>query len=228
MGVSMKKTVAIILGLLSINAMADLVEKNPTILYVGDSHSYGKLGTTIEKNLSTISNHVIMESSCGSTPSTWLGKSGYAQTVCGFWKKDGADETRSVKHNTPKFSEEINSYRPDVVVIQLGTNIAAGEKPANYKASIEEMMNLVSTANSKCIWIGPPDANSKIVTKEKLKVTNDLLIELSKAHNCSYIDSMKITSFPKDSKEGIHYPPSLSAKWGEDVSKQLLEILKNN
>ena len=207
-------------------SFAGSITTNPTILYIGDSHSYGKLGTTIEKNLSSISSHVIMESSCGSSAYTWLGKSGYEKTVCGFWKKDGADEIRSVEHQTPKFSDEIVKYQPKVNIIQLGTNMAAASKPLNSKDSINQLMKEASANNATCIWVGPPDASSKVVTKEKLKIVNDLLKELTAANGCHYIDSLELTVFPKDNKEGIHYPPKASAEWGEKVSAKILTILE--
>lgn len=219
----MKNTIFFCLSLLTLGAAQAAL--NPTILYVGDSHSYGKLGTTIEKNLSTISERVIMESSCGATPTTWLGTNKYEKTVCGFWKKDGNEEIRSTKeHQTPKFGDELAKYRPDIVIVQLGTNIAVNAPKAATK-SIVTMMKAIADEGSKCIWIGPPDANSKVVTRARLKETNDLLIELSKANNCQYIDSLKLTSFPAANKEGIHYPNSLSAEWGEKVSKLLLGII---
>ena len=203
-------------------------ETKPTILFVGDSHSFGSFGKVIDKNLSTISDNVIMESSCGSSPVNWLAQGGYKKTVCGFWKKDANEEIRSEKaHRTPKFSEELATYHPEVTIVQLGTNIASDNDPLNYSRSIELMMTQMKSENSKCIWIGPPDANSKEVTKNKLKIVNDLLIKLTKKHHCYYIDSLLITEFPLTSKEGIHYPPKLSAEWGEKVSTQILEIIKS-
>lgn len=217
------------LGLFSFSlANASEVTTNPTILYVGDSHSYGKLGTVIEKNLSKISDHVIMESSCGSTASTWLGKSVFYKTICGFWKKDGSEEIRSKNHQVPKFSLEIEKYQPQVIIVQLGTNMAASEKPANSTSSIVEMMKKINEANALCIWIGPPDANSKIVTKEKLTIVNDLIKDLASKNNCEYIDSLALTKFPANTPEGIHYPADLSAKWGEKVSSLVLDILKKD
>lgn len=217
----MKITLLTILSLISTAALSAV---NPTILYVGDSHSYGKLGVTIEKNLSTISDRIILEANCGATPSTWLGNNKFEKTVCGFWKKDGSAEVRSQEHQTPKFSDELAKYRPDVTIVQLGTNIAVNA-PKSATKSIVAMMNAIEREGSKCIWIGPPDANSKVVTRERLKETNVLLSELAKVHKCSYIDSLKLTSFPAKNKEGIHYPPSLSAEWGEKVSLELLKIL---
>ena len=86
-------------------------------------------------------------------------------------------------------------------------------------------MKAIKEENSECIWIGPPDANSKSVPREKLKETNDLLIKLAAKNNCHYIDSLVLTKFPSSSKEGIHYPSGLSAEWGEKVSIQLLKII---
>jgi len=210
--------------IMTLSAHAELT--NPTILYIGDSHSYGKLGTTVESQLSTISDHVIMESSCGSSAYTWLGKTGYEKTVCGFWKKDGSDEIRTTEHQTPKFSDEVAKYNPGVIIIQLGTNMAAAEKPLNSKGSIDQLMKEAKASGAECIWIGPPDANSKVVTKEKLGVVNNLIKDLADANGCTFIDSLQLTEFPKDSKEGIHYPPSLSKLWGEKVAAIILNELK--
>lgn len=219
----MKTTLLALIILVTSTTMAAV---NPTILYVGDSHSYGKLGTTIDKNLSSVSDRIVLEASCGATPSTWLGNNKFEKTVCGFWKKDGKNEVRSVEHQTPKFADELAKYRPDVTIVQLGTNIAVNA-PKNATKSIVAMMTAISNEGSKCIWIGPPDANSKVVTRARLKETNLLLSELAKKNNCDYIDSLKFTSFPAKNKEGIHYPPSLSAEWGEKVSVELLRLIKN-
>jgi hypothetical protein len=197
----------------------------PDILYIGDSHSFGQFGKVMDETLSQVSEHLVIESSCGSTPSTWLGTNTYQKTVCGFWKKDGLEELRTKVHSTPNFIEEIENYRPDIVIVQLGTNIAAFENPLGQTKSIDKMMKTIINKNITCYWIGPPDANSPIVTKKKLIITNDLLKKLAKNNNCTFIDSLRLTSFPLNYKEGIHYPSNLSRTWGEKVSKILLKLL---
>lgn len=220
----MKKLFFVAAAFICLNTHAALT--NPVILYIGDSHSYGKFGTTIEANLAVISERVVMESSCGSSAYTWLGKTGYQKTVCGFWKKDGKEEIRTTEHQTPKFSDELSKYNPQVVIIQLGTNMAAAEKPLNSRGSIDQLMKETKAHGSECIWIGPPDANSKVVTKEKLQITNNLIKELADLNGCFFIDSLQLTTFPKENKEGIHYPPSLSKEWGEKASAIILNELK--
>lgn len=222
--VSMKKSVIAIV--LSLSSVALMSAENPVILYVGDSHSYGKLGGTVEKNLSGVSSKVVMHASCGATPNTWLGTLKYEKTVCGYWMKEGETEVRLKEHQTPKFKDELARLRPDVTIIQLGTNIAASSKPQNAQASIEVMMKAVSTEGSKCIWVGPPDANSKVVTRAKVIEVNKMISDLASKNGCQYIDSLKLTKFPANNSEGIHYPPSLSTDWGVKVSAEVLKILK--
>ncbi len=205
---------------------AGLLDRNPTILLIGDSHSNGLFGSTMEKNLKTISSRVIIQSSCGSSASTWLGKSGNEKTVCGFWKKDGKDEFRSASFKNPKLSEELVVYKPDLTIVQLGTNMAAMDKPERAQSSIEEVLKLIKDSGSDCLWIGPPDANSKVVTKEKLKIMNALLMESTKKFQCHYIDSLKITQFKKGDAMGVHFLKADYEKWANDVSRITLEIFR--
>ncbi len=217
----------LIICLATLYSQVILAANSKTILYLGDSHSDGRFGATIDKNLSSVSDHVIMEASCGSTPLTWLGNNKFEKTICGFWKKDGDNETRTKEHLVPRLSDELAIYHPEITIIQLGTNIAAGEKPKNYSSSIVTMMKMIKENDSRCIWLGPPDALSKIVTKAKLQETNELLTNLASQNNCYYIDNLKLTKFPVESKEGIHYPPNLAAQWGELAAKEILKIISS-
>lgn len=186
------------------------------ILYVGDSHSYGPFGQEMGQFLEGKSNRAVLYASCGASSSTWLGNKGNEKTVCGFWSKDGKEETRSTKFKTPRFKTLVEEIRPDLTVIQLGTNMAVSNPKAAMK-SIEEMLMLVKNSGSKCIWIGPPDSNSKVVSDANVKEINNILFSLTKKYNCSYIDSLRLTNYPSHVKEGIHYPNKDSKEWAKKV-----------
>ncbi len=224
----MKKTIYLTLFfLISLNLKAELSLKNPRIMFAGDSHSYGKMGSTLESELSKISTDRSFMSSCGSSAATWLKKSGNEKTVCGFWKKEGSVELRQTQFNNPRLEDEIDRFKPDVLIVQLGTNMAASKNPSNSRESIVELLNVMTKNNLVCIWIGPPDANSAIVTDKKLEIVNQILIEETLKKGCHYIDSLKLTSFPIKNTEGIHYPNSLSTEWGLNLNSKILEILKS-
>lgn len=188
------------------------------ILYVGDSHSYGTFGTEMASFLESKSKRAVLYASCGASTSTWLGNKGNEKTVCGFWSKDGDKEIRSNKFKTPRFRDLLEEIRPDLTVVQLGTNMAVSNPKAALK-SIEEMLTIIKSNGSKCLWIGPPDANSKIVSDANIKEINNLLLTLTKKYNCSYIESLKLTTYPSHVKEGIHYPNNDSKEWARKVIK---------
>lgn len=198
------------------------------ILYVGDSHSYGEFGKVMAETLNLLSDEYVLYASCGSSPATWISDGKYAQTVCGFWQKSKTQDLRFNKHKTPRFGEEILKLKPSIVIIQLGTNIAAMSIPQSSEQAIREMMRISIENGARCLWIGPPDAHSKVVTDEKLKITNELIKNIAQSSGCSYVDSLLMTHFPKESREGIHYPPSASREWGEKVSQQLKSLIMQN
>ena len=207
--------------LISVVAHAEI--EKPTILYIGDSHSYGNLGIALEEYLTSISKRTIMMASCGSSAKTWLGLSGNQKTVCGFWKKDGKEEVRTKEFNNPKLADELAKNKPSLTIVQLGTNLAVEKNPLIHAESVRKVMELISSKQSSCLWIGPPDANSKVVTRDNLKIVNIMLRSLAEENNCSYIDSLELTQFPETSKEGIHYPSTLYKKWAENIVLKLFE-----
>lgn len=188
------------------------------ILYIGDSHSYGAFGSEMASFLESKSKRAVFYASCGASASTWLGNQGNEKTVCGFWSKDGDKEIRSNKFKTPRFKNLVEEIRPDLTVVQLGTNMAVSNPRAALK-SIEEVLRIIKSSASKCLWIGPPDANSKVVSDANIKEINKLLLKLTKKYNCSYIESFKLTNYPTHIKEGIHYPNKDSEDWAKKVIK---------
>ena len=125
-------------------------------------------------------------------------------------------------HNTPKIQEELQNLHPKVTIVQLGTNIAAGSHPLNQEASVREMMQEIRAAGSQCIWIGPPDANSTVVTRDKLKITSEMIQTEASAQDCLYVDTLGFTHFPEVPGDGIHPSPTLAATWAQLILQKML------
>ncbi len=192
------------------------------VLFIGDSIAYGRFGKTIDASLRATGAVVTTEASCGTTPSSWLDGKGRVTTPCGFWKKAQASEERVTVHLTPKIGEELQTLHPGLTVIQLGTNIAAGRNPLLQQPDVARMMQEVRAAGSQCIWIGPPDASSPVVTREKLRLTNEMIRTEAARQGCFFIDSLSFTHFPDGlGGDGIHPSPELSAEWG---SREAAEV----
>lgn len=198
-------------------------------LFIGDSHSYGAFGKTVDGYLRTISTNVTSIASCGSSPSNWMRtKDNYQKTVCGYWRKDSASkETRVKDHNINPFPEEFKAINPDLTVIALGTNILSS--PANIqreKAAAEKMLIQISQTNSQCIWVGPPDAD-KQPFKKNLAAGVAELRSLAEKYNCLFIDSSQMTAYKEGSSDGIHYGNNEARAWGDRVTADIKKRLKS-
>lgn len=198
------------------------------VLFIGDSHSYGAFGKSMDSYLRTISSDVTSISSCGSSPSNWMRtQAEYQKTVCGYWRKDGAGKEIRVKdHNINPFPEELKNIKPDLTVIALGTNILAS--PANIqreKAAAEKMLIQVAQSGSQCVWVGPPDAD-KQPFKKNLSAGVAELRTLAEKYHCLFIDSSQMTHYKEGTSDGIHYGNSEARAWGESVTAELKLRLK--
>ena len=153
-------------------------EKNyQSILFVGDSHSYGPFGTVVDQALREQSEKVVSIASCGASASTWLEKSNnFKSTNCGYWKKtDVQKEIRTQSHQLNSLNSELTSVRPQVTVIALGTNMLGDVNGFRSELkAVEKLISQVQQSGSRCIWIGPPDL-SKNPFKQNL---NTLLLSM--------------------------------------------------
>ncbi|GIL18481.1 MAG: hypothetical protein BroJett040_22320 [Oligoflexia bacterium] len=193
------------------------------ILFIGDSHSYGRYGEVLDKYFRSKANQVTSISVCGSSPSTWITtENNLKATNCGYWKKTAPDkEIRAKSHQLSSFSSEMKSLNPNVVVISLGTNFMGSSKGfLAEKKHIESMLKLAQQTNTNCIWIGPPDLG-KSQYKTNLAAGVEEIKKLVESYKCSFIDSSQLTKYPSGKSDGIHYAPSESAEWGKAVQKEI-------
>ncbi len=108
----------------------DIRAAKPSILFIGDSLSAGPFGEAVQQHL--VQQYGVLNvaayASCGSSPEHWLeGEPGF-YTRCGFrvaapgqppFYTDGSTRVRKL---TPKLETLVKRHRPQVVIVQLGTN----------------------------------------------------------------------------------------------------------
>ncbi len=200
------------------------------ILYIGDSHSSGQFGQSMYEKLSSIAPTTLM-SSCGSTPKSWFGTKQYQRTICGFWHKDATTDTKSKNLQTPHFLKLLETHKPKLTIIQLGTNMAAFENPSIFTESIRNIMQATEQSGSACIWIGAPSAKSKRVSKKNIEATDAMLAKLAEENSCYFIKSSDITVYPNSKNnskkyDGIHYPSPEAKLWAENVMTRMDSIFR--
>lgn len=214
--------------LYSSNKNRNSKSNNIRVLYLGDSLSYGAFGKQIERGLKTFGLDVYLSVTGGGSPYYWLSSHPSVSSTIGYWEKTPRHEIRKkyIKR-VPKIDELIKKYKPQIVVIQAGTNLYASlrSKRRSHRHNVKEVSSLVnelcktvSKYNVLCYWILPPDSHPKKYP-ESLQKEMANIIKRSANKYGSFFDSRQYTqytaSYPKF--DGIHYGPQEASKWARQV-----------
>ena len=119
---------------ISSNPAPDKPQTNK-ILFIGDSHAVGLFGKELFNRLQ--SKYPLSElyfyAVCGSSPSWWLNGT---ETQCGYWQLDTkGHEIKTIQIDTPDLKELIQTIRPNLILIEQGTNLIR-LKPVDVKQQV--------------------------------------------------------------------------------------------
>ncbi len=205
------------------------------VLLVGDSLTVGKFGEVLRNYLVTTygADNVAVFASCGSSPENWLGSEPTFVTPCGYREQT---PRRSVvvdaktHFRTPKLEDLIATYRPTILLVQLGTNwmdkLALGN-PAKEDEMRSYLDRFIKVARSRpgtvrrIIWITPPD--SAHYSARVQRVAANLIKSGSDRDHFEIIDSKPMTNYVvgKTGGDGVHYNAEASTLWANRVINRL-------
>jgi hypothetical protein len=195
------------------------------VLIVGDSLGLCGFGKTLDTKLrkSPSVSAVYTYLACGTVPISWLktGPLARAHTACGYWSIEGKSgeppaefrdtygmqhAKRPDSHVVPKIETLLEEHKPDILVIQNGTNLLSlfsdGKTilPSRHDSQIRAYLNpllrfLADKAPTvkKIYWVGPPVSGR--VTPE----VQDFLLQRIASYDCPFlnvIDSRSLIKFP--------------------------------
>jgi len=208
------------------------------VLYVGDSQGLGYFGDNLYRWLSdkhdpkTGANLTVWTYwTCGSDVMSWLAG---GRTVCGIRACNGAGECArdhgphdgpAVVHYRP-LKDYLTDIHPRLTIISLGTNFLTAHEFRYhaawdyYLSRAQTMIKQVRAANSRCIWIGPPQPALKTRTAAEYTDFMAALREQVEADGCTFIDSGPLSDrryvLARDS-EGTHYTGEGEKQWSVGV-----------
>jgi hypothetical protein len=203
------------------------------VLYLGDSMSMGAFGKTLDQELRNAGLEVYTSVTGGATPYYWLSDYSPVSSTIGHWRRT-PDENRkfSSYKRVPKVESLIESYNPDMVIVQTGTNMyatlrskrrseEANEKEVSYV--YKKMCERVTQDGRRCFWITPPSAHEKRYPKELQQKMRDIMVKITKPYGDIY-DSYATTDYtdPFPQTDGIHYGPDKARAWAKDVAKEFI------
>ncbi|MFZ9932395.1 MAG: SGNH/GDSL hydrolase family protein [Chthoniobacterales bacterium] len=213
------------------------------VLLVGDSLTVGGFGDAMQSFLLRKygKNGVAIFASCGSSPEDWL--SGTFVTNCGYRQTTPKDQILLEYQNgrrpravrTPKLRSLLAHYRPEVVIVQQGTNwmdaLAATGRPeaSRYRRIIADFVRELRRGNPTVaiFWVMPP-ASSKYPSRVHADV-DSWINEASRTMGFYTINSRGITGAYRDGRtggDGVHYGDAAGAAWARGVQTKLTQALK--
>lgn len=215
------------------------------VLYIGDSLSVGAFGDALQASLIAGGDgreRVAIYASCGSSVQHWLSSEPVHVTPCGYRETTASTRIFEDFHNgikprpveTPKIEKLLRKHRPDIVIIQLGTNhFDTLEKsgmtglPKQEEIFEEFVRNIVKTTGNlkQVIWILPPDS-SRFGSSIQTAISKTIR-RVAERHNFTTIDSRRMTRYVngKTGGDGVHYSSEPARQWAAQVITEINRIL---
>jgi hypothetical protein len=201
----------------------------PRILVIGDSHTAGGFGRALDQELWDAGVPAEVHALPGATANWFFTGENHGNGAAFHHDIETGKVTRPTHQAAPKLPELLLKVHPAFTVVALGSNFEWLDKTP-LTAEIARVMKAVREADSKCIWIGPPDMNT---VPESLRIRfYRILSETAAAESCSVIDSFKILgkhpscTGAKGPCDPIHWDgyPARAKAWGHEVGQQILRI----
>ena len=202
-----------------------LITADSRVLHIGDSHTCGVYGKTIDGLMRETGAAVRTCGVAGSSPSWWLngtiGKSGYySRDEKG--KVDQPADWRTPRQ-TPSLSGLIEEYKPNVIVFSLGANLAYSGAEA-IKKQVQAVCDLAKHAGCKIVWVGPPEPRDGVGGSENYGRLYQNLKSAVEQYG-SFVDSRNYTEYPASGGDGLHYSGNAGGKiaktWADKVFSQI-------
>lgn len=214
-------------GMFSSDNNIGKIDDKSVVLHIGDSHTVGIYGKEMDNLLRKTGAKVTTVGSAGSSPSWWLNNK---ETKSGFYMKDqdgNVDSPANWKapHVTPKLTDLIEKYHPNVIIFSLGANLVH-ENAEVIENQVKMVAKIAKKNNTKIIWVGPPNGRSDKKPKEVQDFLYEHIQKVANEYGAEFIDSRPYTSYPDNLKgDGVHFGGEEGGKiarnWANSVFNQI-------
>jgi hypothetical protein len=193
-----------------------------TILFIGDSHSVGPFGWTLDQLLRDKGHHVATYASCGSIGKWWF--SGQ-KTPCGFFSRDlNGNKTQLKQAPTPLISNLLSDIKPEWVIMEFGGNYVKTPSDEFVIQDIQKLVTTVKSSGAKCLWVTNPDTRTYRTEIPRLIS----LIKKAVSDSCPVFESHLVTRYPETGGDGVHYWNTLGTpiakEWAAKVFTKFKEL----
>lgn len=220
-------------------------------LIIGDSLGLCGFGKRLDQRLRESAHfrkvHTYM--ACGTVPLSWIQMDGYrnARTVCGFWSIEGEGKAvknqqdtygmskgyRPAAHSVPKMEDLLSRLKPQVLVVQLGTNLHGifsdnttvvperhGPILKRYITPFLERLAVPDGSLRKVYWVCPPKSGRMSAAVQDFIFAT---VKREAGSMATVIDSRELIQYPYAgmSADKEHFFGADMTKWADAVYERI-------
>lgn len=191
-----------------------------TVLFIGDSHSVGPFGWAFDQHLRDAGHEVATFASCGSIPKWWTNGQ---QTTCGYFERDlNGNRVQLDRAATPLINNLLDTIKPDVVLMEFGTNYVTTPDDKFVVRDIQNFIALIKSSGSSCFFITHPD--SRKFHNQISRIAD--LIKTAVGNDCPIFESYLVTKYPETGGDGVHYWSAqgtpIAREWAKKAFQEFL------
>ena len=216
----------LVLGVLLAAGLAAPVraaDRDPRFLLIGDSHTVGPFGTTLDKLLrKKFGPSVGTYAVCGASLRWWQSSSRSKLSICYFLRpfKSDARPGNGAYPAEPPAMDAFWGLDPDVLIVALGSNPDGASVDDTITAGAKLLSRLPEGA--ACFWVGPPPMPSRLMQIDAFyKAFPDMLKRSGK--QCTLIDSRAFLRPEQSQKDHFYGQPAVD--WGQSVFNKIVSEL---
>jgi hypothetical protein len=197
------------------DAGAPAPERAPTILLIGDSHTYGAFGQRLHELLAGIGRYaVVSEAAGGATTETYLQER--PEAVVGYRVRESAAGEGGPRETVSRVRSPMHpldgllaAHDPEVVVVALGTNHPRVPVTQSCEAFMQHLMR--DRPKRRVFWIGPPAVGAD---RSAARVTS-IRAALEKFPGAMFIDSTTFNAKAPLPADNPHFGLDDARRWAE-------------
>jgi len=202
-------------------AVVDATPHVPTILLLGDSHSYGAFGYRLHVHLASNGQYaVISEAAGGATTETYL--EAQPEAGVGYRVRESArgenvprEVVSRIKSPIDRLDDLLEAHDPEVVVIALGTNRPRLPVTESATTLLQRLMR--DRPLRRVFWIGPP----AVGPDRTQAIVASLRSAIDKYPTALFIDSTSFNAKDPLPPENPHFSPDDARRWADTAFAQI-------
>jgi hypothetical protein len=197
----------------------------PTILVLGDSHTYGAFGHRLHEHLAATGRHaVVSEAAGGATTETYLEErpeatSGYRLRESAPGEHEPHERLHRVHGAIDPLAELLARHDPEIVVVALGTNRPRAPVGESCDAFMQRLVR--DRPTRRVFWIGPPAIGPDRRGTANEAVVTSLRATLEKHADATFIDSTTFNASHPLPPDNPHFGPEEARRWADVAFAQI-------